>query len=158
MTWATVADSVTKTGITPGICVGLTTTPDGTITLAQRMIETTCGRTEAAEDSFTLRDLEFLKMAVIWQAIWLPSQPGVLARMGASNVSQDGMSTAFNSAADLTIAPLAQRELKSCSWMGSRSIRTRVRQPLPDDPGGGLIPAGSFLHAGADPEDGWEPL
>lgn len=158
MTWATVADCVAETGITPGTCAGLTTTADGTVTLAQRMVEAACGRTDAAADAFTLRDLHHLKMAVIWQAIWLPSQPGILARMGAANVSQDGLSTTFYSAADTWLAPLAQRELKSCSWMGSRSVRTRSRATLPDDPGGGMVAASSWLRSGADPETGWEPM
>jgi hypothetical protein len=156
MTWATVASIVEKTGITPGSVAGLTTTAEGTVTLAQRMIETSCGRTPAAADSFTLKDIQHLEMAVAWQAIWLPSQPGILARMGAANVSQDGMSSNFNSPVDMFLAPLAQRELKSCSWMGPRTLRTRPRQAL--DEAGTLSSAGSFLREGTDAEDGWQPL
>ena len=148
MTWASTADCAALTGYTPDTA---------TLALAQTTVETHVNRTPAAEDSFRLRDFDWLKRAVAFQAAWLASQPGYLARMGAANVSQDGLSSTFNSPADLTLAPLAQRACKNLSWMGSRSVQTRPRQPLPEF--GALAPsAAAFLHSGSDPEDGWEPL
>lgn len=155
MTWATTADCIAVTGSAPVAAPPATSTGDGTLALAHSMIETYCGRTADAEGSFTTRDLGWLKRAVAWQAAWLPGQPGVLARMGATGVQQDGVSATFVSPADVAVAPLAQRALKNCTWMGSRSIRTRPRAPLD---GTGATSAAAFLRESSDPEEGWSPL
>ena len=147
--WATAADCLAITGITP---------TDPILALAQSTIEDHCNRTPAGNDGMRTRDLYWLKKAVAYQAAWLPSQPGYLARLGVAGYAQDGMSTTFRSAADQTLAPLAQRALKNCSWMGTRSLRVGSRSPRVPDGALAGVTASTFLHAGADPEIGWEPL
>lgn len=158
MAWATLADCTSIAGSAPGLIPGQTATPQGTLNVAQAMIEDAVNRTEAAEGSFRARDLEWLKKAVVWQAAWLPSQPGILGRVMAQSVTQDGTSAQFRSAADQTLAPLAQRAIKNLSWMGSRSLRTTTRfQRLGEDDLAAATNA-AFLASGADPEHGWDRM
>lgn len=149
MAWATVADVTTLTGTTP---------TDPQLAAAQAVIEVHCNRTEAAADSFRLRDLVWLRQAVAWQAVWQAAQPGYETRQGIANASQDGASFAYRTAADQTLAPLAQRALKNCSWMGTRTLRSTNRRPRPTYDDLNQIAMGAFLHSGADPEVGWDPL
>jgi hypothetical protein len=145
MPWATAVECADVTGSTPD---------DATLALAHASIRSHINRTEVEVTAVaTDRDLEWLRDAVAWQAAWLPSQPGYLARMGADSVSQDGLSVKHNSAADQLLAPLAQRALKNLSWMGSRSLRTKPRAARSE---GEMQSASSFLTH--DPEEGWVPL
>ena len=148
--WASVDDVATITGVT-------VTTP--VLMMAQMIIETSCNRTYGGSGGMRTRDLTWLRAAVAWEAAWIPSQPGLLQRTGAQGVSQDGVSATFRSAADQWLAPLAQRALKNCSWMGLRSLRFGTRNPrLPDRALAGYT-AAAFLSAGADPDYlGWEPI
>lgn len=147
--WATAADCAGITSITPD---------DATLALAQSTVEDAVNRTPDADESFTTRDLNWLKKAVAYQAAWIPSQPGLLARVGTTGISQDGLNATYGSRADLLLSPLAQRALKNLTWMGSRSIHVRNRDPyLPYDVN--PVTAEGFLSSGSDTEsDGWEPL
>jgi hypothetical protein len=147
--WATTADVLAITG---------TATTDANLALAQAIVEDHVNRTPEAVGAMRTRDLNNLRKAVAWQAIWLAGQPGLLQRVGTTGISQDGLNVTYSSRADLLLAPLAQRALKNLSWMGSRSIQIRHRAPLP---GAGEFPttAAAFLHSGGDSESaGWEPL
>jgi hypothetical protein len=159
MAWATTDDCVTYAGSVPVAAPPMTSDGAGTLALAQSIIETTVNRTEDANGSMRTRDLKTLARAVAFQAIWLPSQPDLLSRVGAQGVSQDGLTAQFRSAADQLLAPLAQRALKNLSWMGTRSVRFGTRTPrLPDRSLAGYT-ASTFLSSGADPDYlGWEPL
>jgi hypothetical protein len=155
MAWATLDDCEDITGSEPGIVPGVTTTAAGTLALAHSIVRTHVGRTEAAANAMTARDLVWLREAVCWQAAWLPGQPGLLQRVGVQGVSQDGLSAQYRSHADQLLAPLAQRALKNLSWMGTRSLRTTTRPARGDAPEPGLTAAS---WATTDPETGWEPL
>jgi len=148
MAWATAAECADVTGVTPDAA---------TLTLAHSTIRAHVNRSEAAAAAMTVRDLDWLREAVAWQAAWLPYQPGYLARMGAESMSQDGLTVKPNTPADLLLAPLAQRALKNLSWMGTRSLRTTSRATRPAE-GGGTQSATAWLNEGADPETGWTPL
>lgn len=155
--WATAADVLAVTGSSPIAAPPATSTGDGTLALAQSMIEDHVNRTPAADGGMRTRDLYWLKKAVAWQTVWLPSQPGVLSRVGTTGVSQDGLNATYNSAADILVAPLAQRALKNLSWMGTRSLRIGSRRPRIQD-GSYVASTAAFLNSGADPEyAGWEP-
>lgn len=150
MPWATAAECAEVTGSIPDAA---------TLTLAHSTIRAHINRTEdevtaAAAD----RDLDWLREAVAWQAAWIPYQPAYVARMGASSINQDGLSVTPTTRADLLLAPLAQRCLKNLSWLGSRSVRTRAGRRRPDEPTVDAGTASSWLHEGADPVTGWEPL
>jgi hypothetical protein len=147
--WATTADCTSITGVTP---------TDAVLALAQAIIEDHTTRTPDANDSMRLRDLTWLKKAVAWQAAWIPSQPDLLTRMGAKSLSQDGLSWQGRNDVDQFLAPLAQRALKNCSWMGSRSIRTGRRPMRTPEADLAAVTAEVFLRSGADPEYGWDQM
>jgi hypothetical protein len=69
------------------------------------------------------RDTEWLKRAVIHQAIWLAGQPGNQERSSVTSMSQDGMSAVLQDATAVILAPRARRAVKNLSWMGTRSVR-----------------------------------
>jgi hypothetical protein len=153
MGWATVSDVEELTG---------TTVTAAQLAAAQAVIETVTNRTPAASGGMRDRDLDWLQKATCWQAVWQASQPGFLTRQGVEQVSQDGVSFRYRGAADQLLAPLAQRTLRNCSWMGSRSVRMAPRGPRGSD-GEGVIPTPwtsveSWLHSGSDPETGWEDM
>lgn len=90
------------------------------------------------DDSLRTRDLYWLKRAVAWQAAWQVNQPGYAERSTAKEISQDGTKIVYAHAGDpsnpalFMLAPLAQRALKNCSWMKSRSDRWRPARPPQD--------------------------
>lgn len=102
---------------------------DAKVIQAQGVVELHCNRVFADADRLTPRDLSWLQKAVAWEASWLVDQYGFTSRMATTGVSQDGVSAQYVSPASLTLAPLTQRALKNCSWMGTRSSRIQKRRP-----------------------------
>ena len=114
MPWATGADVTTLTG---------RPADDEMIAQAQAMIELAIGRTETTGSAeMTARDLDWLRRAVAYQAVWMAGQPDLYTRLDVSMLAQDGMSTTFKGGA-LVYSPLAKAALKKLSWTGgTRSI------------------------------------
>lgn len=113
MAWATVADVNTLLGV-------VVDAP--TVSLAARTIELKTGLIEAVERvDMTDRDRYWLKLAVCYQAAWLPTQADYLERTKVTSAAQDGQSANYAPDA-LELAPLARTALKRLSFAGSRSV------------------------------------
>jgi hypothetical protein len=116
MPWATVQQVTDQTGQT------VTT---ATLALASGVIDTYAGTDpEMPESAITARDRATLRKATAWQAAWIANQPGYLTHRGVDySPNADGTSGQRKSQADQDLAPLAQRELKNLSWVGTRVMR-----------------------------------
>jgi hypothetical protein len=139
MAWATVQEVDDITG---------QTVDAPKLAQAQAVVEIHVGRTPDADAAATARDLYWLKQAVCWQAAWQPAQPAFHARSGLKRVSQDGLTLEHNTAADITLAPLANRAIKNLSWMGSRTAQPTTRR----------VPPAAFTNEASDCSHGWVPL
>lgn len=111
--WATVADVANVTG---------QTVTDEELMAAEMVIELVTNRTPASSAAMRWRDLQWLKRAVSFQAVWQRAQPDFYTRMSIKGLSQDGASAMFTSKAAVYLAPLAIRALRNCTWMRSRSL------------------------------------
>jgi hypothetical protein len=80
-------------------------------------------------------DLMWLRYGLAYQGSWMLGQPGLLQRGTIKQLSQDGLSTTWDTDQGteraLMLGPLALRSLKQLSWQKSRSLR--VRTPFIDD-------------------------
>lgn len=121
---------------------------------AQGHIEVMCGRMiesvqEAIEnEALSQQDAARLKMATIYQAVWLNANPDAEERTDVTQIRTAGLSgEAANLTADgITLAPLARRLLIGLSWVRSRSIRTTT--------GKGISPMGMRTTIGP----GWRNM
>jgi len=123
MAWAIEQDVITLTGHP---------VTEDELARAQSQIELAIGRTEAlATAELSARDLEWLRRAVAYQAVWAASQHDLHSRMDVTALSQDGVSAQF-SGDSLVLAPLARRAVRKLSWMGGvRSIEVEPFMPTP---------------------------
>lgn len=133
MPWATGADVVALTGKPAN---------DEKIAVAQSHVELFIGRTEAtATAELSARDLEWLKRAVAYQAVWLEGQPDIDTRLNVTQMSQDGQQATLAGDA-LILAPLAKLAIRKLSFMGrNRSISVEPFNPtiIPRYPVGGPV-------------------
>ena len=107
--WATAEDAVTLTG---------TPVAEDDVVRAQAAVELAVGRTEAeASAEITPRDLEWLRRAVAYQAVWMTRQPDLFRRLEVRQLAQDGMSATFTGSA-LVLAPWTRRALAKLSRRG----------------------------------------
>lgn len=117
--WAQPSDVANYTGVI---------VDDSQVLQAQASVEIFCGRTFLVpQNTMRARDLYWLKLAVSYQAAWMPQQPDLFGRSDLSNISQDGMTITFDPATDgkaRVCAPLARRAIKRLTWMRSRSLHT----------------------------------
>jgi hypothetical protein len=94
-------------------------------------IEMYSNRSEALSGDMAPRDLVCIQRAVCWQVAWLTSQVGYYSRSLAVERKQDGIEIDHGSQGDSwrewadTLSPLAARQLKNLSWLGTRVERTR---------------------------------
>lgn len=118
LTWATVAEVQNITG---------KVVTEETLALASSVVSTFSGAdVEAPADSITNVDRRHLKRATAWQAIWMPTKPGLTTdRENAASVTSDTQAIVREDRADNLLAPLARRELVSLSWVGTRSAIVR---------------------------------
>lgn len=70
----------------------------------------------------TKGDALWIKRAVVFQAVWLLEQKDSLSRVGASSLSQDGLSVSASDELTFVLAPMAKRALNNCSWNGSKTV------------------------------------
>jgi len=124
MPWATVQQVKDQTGKDVSV---------EDLALASSVIDTYAGTDpELPEAALTARDRATLRKATGWQAIWIGNQPGLLTHRGVDYApSADGASADRKSQADQDLAPLAQREIKNLSWMGTRVINLRADRRIP---------------------------
>lgn len=123
MPWATTGDVNTLVG---------TPVADDELARAQALIELAIGRTEAlATAELSTRDLEWLRRAVAYQAVWMKGQADLFTRLDVQSLSQDGLSATFSDGS-LVYGPLTQRAIRKLSWMGgTRSISVEPFCPTP---------------------------
>jgi len=139
VSWATVEDTTTMTGVT---------VTAAQLAQAQIVIDIFSGRTYAAEPRTGSRDKGWLKAAVAYQAAWITAQPDLFKRMdltavpGAAPVTGTGM----------VLAPMAKFALKRVSWLKSRSLH--VRSPFLDGSGHVTNP----LSEASDDAFAWSPM
>lgn len=133
MPWATGADVVALTGSPAN---------EELLAMAQAHIELAIGRTEALSTAeMSVRDLEWLRRAVAYQAAWLVGQADINTRLDVSQLAQDGMQATFKEDS-LILAPLAKLALGRLSWRGrGRSISVQPFNPtvIPRYPIGGPV-------------------
>lgn len=117
-TWATVADVQNITG---------RVVTSETLAVASSIISTFSGAdVEMPTVSITAVDRRHLKRATAWQAIWIPTKPGLTTdRENAESVTSDSQAIVKGGREDWLLAPLARRELLSLSWVGTRSVLLR---------------------------------
>ena len=122
MPWCTEADVPALTG---------SPADASKIALAQSQIELAIGRTEAKGTAeMTANDLEWLRRAVAYQAVWITGQPDLFTRTEVKSLAQDGLSATFDGNA-LTLAPLARRALRRLSWLGGGTRSVAVEPFVP---------------------------
>ncbi len=144
--WATAADVLSRAG---------KTVTDQQVLEAEAVIEIYANRTNAASASFTARDLVWLNRAVVFQAAWMPDQPGYHQRNSYEEISQDGVSIVYGKEWQISLAPMAARALKNLSWKGARTdIMATIRTPQ-GARGEGIT---DFLAEDEDEYAGWEPF
>jgi hypothetical protein len=141
-TWASAADVLAVTGVTRD---------DAAVALASSMIETYSGAyVDMPDESISAKDRMHLMRATSWQAAWLtPARYASLVteRETTTSVSADAVRIDRDAPADIVLAPLASRELKNLSWVGTRTTRATPTVPLLDD---GWATR-NFLNEAADP-------
>ncbi|MGC5565336.1 hypothetical protein ACPYPG_21210 [Streptomyces sp. FR-108] len=106
-------------------------------------------RNPAAVTGLRVRDLYWLKQACAWQSLWQAQQPGYDQNSVVSGTNQDTVQVAYESEWNITLAPLAARALKNCSWKGSRTVRIH---------GDGSGRVFDFTNEASDPYAQWHPL
>jgi hypothetical protein len=130
---------------------GREATPES-LALAANIIELYAGTTTAASDNDLIsgRNLELLRKAVCFQAVWLDSHPDVLDAMDVTGVSQDGLNAQYSSATSHTVAPLAAACLRRLSWKKA-ALRPRRSNRYGSD-------RSNRDSAVADDQYAWTPL
>lgn len=119
MSWATVAETLTYTGITVG---------QDNIDAAQAMVELFADVTEDSNDNISSKNLRLLKMAVAYQAAWMTDHPDVFTNVDVSTMLQDGLQFTNAHANAGILAPMAKRAIDRLSWRRNRSIRIRQKK------------------------------
>lgn len=143
MAWATTGEVLTQTGVTVS---------EAELAVASAVIDTYTGVDEdMPSDAISPRDRRVLRRATAWQAVWQRAKPGFLSdRETAADVSADGVDVRRESASDIVLAPLASREIKNLSWVGTRTVIVPGAQ-LAGDPR-------NFLSETSDDYHSWRPL
>ncbi len=137
--WASVGDVLLTTGVTVS---------SAELAQAGAVVALHVNRTPDSDVAVSARDLNWLKQAVCWQAVWQRSQPGYATRSEVSHAEQDGAVYSYPSRSAQTLAPLAKRAIKNLTWMGNRALFLGVAA---------AVPAAFTTEASADAHL-WSPL
>lgn len=134
------------------------TVTEAQIAVAQPVISLFTGVTEETAPTLKPRDLQLLRYAVAYQAVWMAGQVDVLTRMDVNDVTQDGMAFTVSDPDAMVLAPLAKRAVQRLSWMKTRSIH-----PLTPEQAAvrrGYYPPGTVVDTAEwlDDDQAWEPL
>jgi hypothetical protein len=142
-TWATTQDVLSVSGAT---------VTDAQLLQAQNIIDLFSGRPYTTSEYVNTRDRHWLKLAVAYEAAWIPRQPDLFGRMNFSGLTQDGNTITLRDNAAL-LAPMARQALKKVSWLKSRSLH--VQSPFLD----GSAPLSANPSAEAnDAFQDWQPM
>lgn len=147
MTWATVSDVATYTGVTA-------TTSQ--VAQAQTVIEMFADTTIDASDAgnISAKNLRLLKLAVAYQAAWITQHPDAFTNVDLTNFNQDQVSGTLAHANALILAPLAKRCVDRLSWKRIRPLRIGPRSTA------GHIPRTMNLTSAVmdDDDPRWQPM
>lgn len=142
-TWATIQDVSTVTGAT---------VTDAQLLQAQNIVDMFSGRPYTTSPYIGSRDRHWLKLAVAYEAAWIPRQPDLFGRMNFSGLTQDGNTITLKENAAL-LAPMARQALKKVSWLKSRSLH--VQSGFTD---GGSPMSASPVSEANDAFEAWTPM
>lgn len=147
MAWATAAETLAYTGITPTAAQ---------LTQAQGVIELFADVTIAASDAGNIseKNLRLLKQATAYQAAWITQHPDAFSSMDTTSFSQDQVSATFLHANAGILAPLAKRCIDRLSWKRIRPLRIGRRGDAPSIPR--TLNATSAVMDDRDPR--WRPM
>lgn len=143
--WAQADDVLAVTG---------ETVTDAQVLRAQAIIDMFTARVYSTnlQSRIGTRDQYWLKLAVVFQAAWMLSQPDLYSRLDFATIAAGSRPVELKGDT-LRIAPLAAKALKRVSWLRSRSLH--VRSPFTD----GLSAISSDPDsAGNDAYEEWSPL
>ncbi len=143
-TWAQIADVLALTGVT---------VTQQQLAMANAVVELYARRTYALAASKTgFRDLEWMKRAVAYEAVWITAQPDMFVRLDVTGIAEGRKNVGLKEDA-LMLSPLARKALSRVSWMKTRSIH--VRSAWQD----GMTPISSDpVSAGNDFYESWTPF
>jgi hypothetical protein len=128
-TWATAADVLALTG---------QQVDDTTVATANSVVEILGDRIYTIAAARTgSRDLELMRRAVVFEAVWITGQPDFFTRMDVNAITEGRRSIGVKDLS-LMLAPMAKMALRRVSWLRSRSLHTR--SPWIDGRGGALSP------------------
>lgn len=146
----------TQTGwATPADVLNLTRqqVDDDTVAVANFVIEILGGRLYTIAATRTgARDLEWMKRAVAYEAVWITGQPDFFTRLDVNAITEGRRSIGVKDLS-LMLAPLAKMALRRVSWLKSRSLH--IRSPFQD----GLSPISPDPDSSAnDAYERWSPM
>jgi hypothetical protein len=143
-TWASAADVQTITGST--VTANQLTVANGIIEIFSRRICT------VAAIHMGVRDIEWLRRAVAYQAVWMLAQPDFFQRLDVSTITE-GRKAIVLKEQTLLLAPMSRIALSRLATQRTRSIH--VRSPWQD----GMSPISSDPDsAGNDFFESWSAL
>lgn len=135
-TWATAADVLNITG---------QTVTDQQVQYAGSIVDLFTGRPYSFEwtepssgEVFTYNwwenigatDSYYLKMAVVFQSVWMLQQPDLYVRLELDSIQTMRAPIKLGNPNSLMIGPLARKSLSRVSWLRSRALH--VRSPFED--------------------------
>lgn len=148
-TWATAQDVLSVTG---------QTVSDQQVIAAGYIIDMFTGRpyTFTGPDAVVYSwwentgdiDAYWLKLAVVYQTVWMVMQPDLYTRLDLENLPAKGRPLTLN-AHGLEIGPLAKKALGRVSWLRSRALH--VRSPFEDLYTANSVNFGEFVFP-------WSPI
>lgn len=143
-TWATIADVNANTGVT--ITTPQLVVANGIIEIFSRRICT------VASMHMGVRDIEWMRRAVAFQAVWMLAQPDYFQRLDVTTITEGRKAFGLKEQT-LLLAPMARIALSRVSTQRTRSIH--IRSPWQD----GMSPISSDPDSsGNDFFEAWSAL
>jgi hypothetical protein len=135
-TWATAADVLNITGQTvtddqvqfAGSIVDLFTGRPYTFDWTEPSSGTTI--TYAWYQNVGATDVYYLKLAVVYQTLWIQQQPDLYTRLDVDSIQTMRAPIKLQNPNALMIGPLARKALSRISWLRTRALH--VRSPFED--------------------------
>lgn len=98
------------------------------------------------------RDIEWMKRAVAFEAVWITGQPDFFTRLDVNAITEGRRSIGVKELS-MILAPMAKMALRRVSWLRTRSLH--VRSPFQD----GMSPLSPNPDSAAnDFYESWTPM
>lgn len=120
------------TWATPGDVLGLTgqEVDDNLVLTANTIIEILGARLYVLSVAKTgAHDLEWMKRAVAFEAVWITGQPDFFTRLDVNAITEGRRSIGVKDLS-MVLAPMAKMALRRVSWLRTRSLH--VKSPFTD--------------------------